>query len=131
MDRDREWQGEDSFLQSATIHFASGDIGRYEGLWNAPGPWSCTVATRQKRLEMRPLERLSVQLAGSRRADPVDPDPVDVDHKPGFYRQAEALLAAMAGKANAMPTLADGLTTMQLIHDIYEVSADPPNATGG
>ena len=43
----------------SVIEFASGDIGIYTSLWNAPGPWSVTISTPTKHLEMRPIEYLS------------------------------------------------------------------------
>lgn len=119
--RERDWLGEDTFLQAASVQFSSGDTGRYECLWNAPGPWSCSVSTAEKRLEMRPLESLAIQMAGSRRLTPVEPDMIDSTYKAGFFRQAEAMIATLGGSRDVMPSLADGLRTMELIHDIYGV----------
>src|SRR5690606_34530808 len=39
--RDREWEGEATFVHGATVYFSSGDIGRYEAVWQGPGPWAC------------------------------------------------------------------------------------------
>ena len=116
---DAPWRGEKTFAHGATIRFASGDIGRYDALWNAPGPWACTIATPAVRFEMRPLEALSSQAAGTRRLEPIAIDPVDQIYKAGFFRQAQEMLKAVRGEPNTMPTLAHGLATMRLIREIY------------
>lgn len=38
------------------LTYDSGDIGIYQAVWNAPGPWAVVVSTQEKRWEMRPLE---------------------------------------------------------------------------
>lgn len=102
------------------FNFSSGDIGLYQAVWNAPGPWAVSVATQAKRWEMRPLEQASVQVYKSRRAEPLDVDPRDTQFKPGLRLQAEETLRALRGEPNRLPTLEDGLATMELVRGIYE-----------
>ena len=121
VERLEDWRGEDSFMQAATVFLSSGDIARYEALWQGPGPWACSISCQEKRLEMRPLEALSVQLAGTRVNQQQTLDPIDVQFKPGFYRQAEDILRALDGEPNSAPTIDDAYATMELIHAIYGV----------
>ncbi|MCW5697413.1 MAG: Gfo/Idh/MocA family oxidoreductase [Bauldia sp.] len=121
VERDGVWRGEETFLLAADVTFESGDRGRYEALWQAPGPWAVSIATREQRLEMRPLESLAIQRAGTRRAEAQALDPIDQTYKAGFYRQAEDMIRAMRGAAHRMPTLDAAMETMRLIHAIYGV----------
>ncbi len=82
----------------AKIAFDSGDVGLYEGIWNGPGPWACTVTTPRRRWEMRPLEKAVFQNAGERKLNPVEPHAWDGAFKPGSRLQAERVVAAVRGK---------------------------------
>jgi predicted dehydrogenase len=79
------------------IRYSSGDSGLYQSVWDGPGPWSVTVTNRQVRLELRPLERLSIQRRGERRLTEIAPDPIDERFKPGLLYQAQQILAALEG----------------------------------
>lgn len=103
----------------ASVEFASGDRGVYEGIWNGPGPWAVTVSHPEVRWEMRPLERAFYQATGSRVLSPVGADPADSLFKPGFRRQAEAAVLAAQGESSAAVTLAESLETMDLIARIF------------
>ncbi len=100
--------------------YSSGDIGLYQAVWNAPGPWAVVVQTQAKRWEMRPLEQASVQLQKSRRAEPLVGDVRDTQFKAGLRLQAEELLCALRGEETRLPTLEEGLRTMELVRMIYE-----------
>jgi hypothetical protein len=104
---------------SGEVVFDSGDVGLYQAVWNRPGPWSVTVSTKTKRLEMRPLEKLTWQPAGSRVAQEVEIDPVDRDFKPGLFRMAEAAVAAVCGLPNELPTIECSLRSMDLVASLY------------
>ncbi|MBX3575940.1 MAG: Gfo/Idh/MocA family oxidoreductase [Rhizobiaceae bacterium] len=117
--RDGEWQGADTFMQAASIRFSSGDTARYEAVWQGPGPWGCSINTKEVRLELRPLERLTVQRVGERTVTAVDIDPIDTDFKAGFHRQAKAVLDAVRGEPSDLPDVEEALRTMQLVHSIY------------
>lgn len=119
VDRVIPWVPADPRFVLTKIVFTSGDIGIYEAVWNAPGPWAVTVTTRAKRWEMRPLEQASIQLYKSRRLEPMDLDARDAEFKPGLRLQAEDTLRAFRGEPNSLPTLEDGLATMELVGMIY------------
>jgi predicted dehydrogenase len=102
------------------IHFESGDIGFYEGIWDGPGPWAVTVSTASRRWEMRPLETASFQNRGERVLRPVDVHPWDQEFKAGFRRQAAlAVNAALGAECAGLATIADALETTRLIARIF------------
>ncbi len=104
----------------AKVAFESGDVGLYEALWHAPGPWACAVTTSRRRWELRPLESAAFQNAGERALNPLEPDPCDSDYKPGFRVQAERVVSAWRGEDSAAPTIADALRTTELVARIYQ-----------
>jgi len=103
----------------AQLQFSSGDCGLYQAVWNAPGPWSVAVSTSPLRLELRPIEQLSLQRAGSRQAEIQPADPLDQQFKPGLLRQAQAAIQAALGEATTLPSLAEANRSMALVASIY------------
>lgn len=101
------------------IEFSSGDVGLYEGVWNGPGPWAISVVTPQERLEMRPLEQMSVQLRGERKVTALEISADDSAFKPGLRHQAIQAVAAVRGEANDLPTLDDSWKSMHLVARIF------------
>jgi len=115
------WNASEPGFVAAEVHFDSGDLGLYQAVWNAPGPWAVSVTTRTKRWEMRPLEQASFQLYGQRKLEPVEMGAWDVEFKPGLRRQAElGVAAAMGLPAAGIPTLHDALGSMHLTQSIYD-----------
>lgn len=113
------WNSRKPGIVIAHIEFSSGDMGLYEGIWNGPGPWAVTVNTPQERLEMRPLEQVSVQIKGERKLVSLQVDPVDMEFKPGLRKQALAAVAAVRGEATELPTLEDSFQSMLLVAKIF------------
>jgi predicted dehydrogenase len=114
------WQPEHPGVVLARIAFASGDSGLYEGIWNGPGPWACSVTTARRRWEMRPLEAAQYQNAGERTLNPVSPHAWDGDFKPGFRLQAQRVAGAVRGRGgNGAVRLDDAMRTMRLIGAIF------------
>lgn len=113
------WDPRQSRYVAAKIDFDSGDIGLYEAVWDAPGPWAVTVTTPEKRWEMRPIEKAVYQLAGTRALVPAEDDPWDTQFKPGLRRQAELVVQAAFGVETELPTLEDALRSMRLTQSIY------------
>jgi len=103
----------------ASLEFDSGDTAVYECIWKGPGPWAVMVTTADKRWEMRPLENLSYQSAGSRTLVPLTIDPIDTRFKAGFRLQAKHAVAATLGQHSCSVTLDDAVETMELVSDIY------------
>ncbi len=97
------WKGQtQSSVLSAMISFDTGDYAIYTCRWNMPGPWSCAISTPELRLEMKPLEQITVQCRGSRKQVVVPVDEVDQNFKPGFYIQALEMIDFV--QYNKMPT---------------------------
>lgn len=113
------WRPEAPGLVLTRVDFASGDIGLYQALWHAPGPWACTVVTPRRRWEMRPLEKAVFQNGGERALNPVDVAAEDAEFKPGFRRQAQGVVAAARGLAHEVADLDEATRTMRLIAALY------------
>jgi predicted dehydrogenase len=113
------WDPQKPEFVMSKISYDSGDIGIYEAVWNAPGPWSVVITTQEKRWEMRPLEQAFVQNYGSRKQEPVSISEWDTKFKPGLRVQAEEAIKAVSGKLHNLPTLDDALESMKLVKTIY------------
>lgn len=113
------WNPETPGMVLAKIVFSSGDIGLYEGVWNGPGPWAVSVVTPQERLEMRPLEQVTVQLRGERKLTSLEIDPDDSAFKPGLRYQAIQAVAAVRGETHQLSTLEDSWQSMTLVARIF------------
>ncbi len=103
----------------AKLSYSSGDVGLYQATWNAPGPWSLSVNTTNFRAEMRPIEQLSIQHAGSRTSELQPTDPIDLQYKPGLFRQAQEAVKAVLGKPHTLPTIVEANRSMTLVSSIY------------
>lgn len=106
-------------IVAAKLEFESGDTGLYEAIWSGPGPWAVAVTTSERRWEMRPLESLAYQDAGSRQLVAVPADEADQRFKPGLRVQAQEAVAAALGRPHRLPTFADALASMELVGKIY------------
>jgi len=113
------WNPDNPSFVMAKIIFDSGDIGIYEAIWNAPGPWSVSINAGNTRWEMRPLEQASVQLYGSRSLVNTDISDKDINFKPGLYVQAEEAIKAARGLSHSLPSLNEAMESMKLISEIY------------
>ena len=115
------WRGGETVIMMAYVEFTSGDTALYEGVWQGPGPWACSVSTVGKRWTMQPLEQAAYQNAGERARHSVEVAEEDRKCKPGLLLQARAAVAKVRGASSSIPTLGDSLGTMRLIHHIFGV----------
>lgn len=113
------WRGLSTELVLGELAFDSGDIGLYQAVWNRPGPWSVAVSTRDRRLEMRPVEKVTEQVAGSRVSRELELDQADSECKPGLIRMAEAAVAAVRGENHCLPSIEASLRSMELVAALY------------
>ncbi len=113
------WNQDSPGFVVSTIHFSSGDVGVYQAVWDGPGPWSVSVTNSGVRVEMRPLEFLSVQCRGERKSLPISPDEIDSQFKPGLHYQAEQLIDALDGKQTDLASLEESVRSMRLCAAIY------------
>jgi predicted dehydrogenase len=113
------WNPREPGLVLAKVNFTSGDIGLYEGIWNGPGPWIVSINTAAQRIEMRPLEQVSVQLRGTRAVTQLEIDTDDKTFKAGLRYQARQALAAARGEQARLATIDDSWHSMKLVADIF------------
>jgi len=113
------WQPNEPCFVLAKLTYSSGDIGMYEAVWEGPGPWAVTVTTHSRRWELRPLEQAVFQDYKSRQMESISVHPWDTQFKPGLRRQAEEAIRALEGGAHQLPTLEEGLQTMNIAARIY------------
>lgn len=65
----------------------------YHANWNAPGSWKLELLTKKNRYIFRPFEQLHTQKIGTVSIDKVIlDDHLDIEYKPGLYRQLEQFL---------------------------------------
>lgn len=113
------WDSSSPRFIMSKISYDSGDIGIYEAVWNAPGPWSVVITTQERRWEIRPMEQVFIQHYGSRNQEPMTLHEWDTKFKPGLRLQAEEAVKAVLGKPHNLPTLEDALESMKLVKEIY------------
>lgn len=115
-----KWDENQPFAVMAKLTFDSGDIGLYQALWNAPGPWGVTISTFDKRFELRPLEVSRFQKKGERTSTEYEVQEWDNKFKPGLRKQAGLLVEALLNDSNPkLSTLEDAYKSMSLINRIY------------
>ena len=108
-----------SYFISSIIEFESGDLGIYNGIWDAPGPWHVTITTAGTRYEFRPLENLSIQTFPSRELQIIPKSVEDTLFKPGLAVQSEQAILMLRGLPHSLPSLAESIKTMTIIEGIY------------
>lgn len=94
------WQGGAMRWHPAAARFCGsgltdqGVFFSYHADWEAPSRWGLDVFTSKRRYTFRPLEDLQVTQIGSTKAEqmPLSKN-LDLEFKPGLYRQTEAFLA--------------------------------------
>lgn len=85
--------------------------------WVGPGRWGVEVVTAERRLILRPLERLSLQTHSGFDEVEVDLDlELDQRFKPGLYRQVDAFLSGNG--ATSLLTLDDHAARWQALEAI-------------
>jgi predicted dehydrogenase len=95
----RSWSSGALIGHSTSSRFAgagtldSGALFSYISDWEAPGRWGIEIMTVNHRLILRPMEKLHMMRHGSFDVEEVNiDDSLDVDFKPGFFRQMESFL---------------------------------------
>lgn len=87
-----DWYSNASSFSGAGLT-VSGVPFAYHADWESAGRWSVEILTRKRKLILCPLEELKVQQRGSLAVESMEIDnTLDVDYKPGLYRQTSAFL---------------------------------------
>ena len=73
----------------ASMKFESGALGTYTSHWYSPGGWSATLYGEGVTVKFKPLEK-GIWIDSDLKEQPIVPEDIDVEFKPGFYRQMEA-----------------------------------------
>lgn len=77
----------------------SGALFSYHANWESPGRWGLEIMTKNNRLILRPLEKLSVQKIGSVQIEEIEiDDKLDQNYKPGVYLQTKTFLEDESSK---------------------------------
>jgi predicted dehydrogenase len=108
-----------SKIISSVIKFDSGDLGVYNGIWNAPGPWQANVTTAKSRYELRPLEEIAIQEFPSRTSKLFEKSEIDKMYKPGLFEQSNQTILMLKNENHTLPSLLETIKTMSLIERIY------------
>lgn len=65
----------------------------YHANWISPGRWGVEIMTKNHKLFLRPLEKLQIQNLGTFEVKDVElDDKLDLDFKPGIYREVKSFL---------------------------------------
>jgi len=96
----QSWTSGELVGHSASSRFAgagkldSGALFSYVSDWAAPGRWGVEIMTVNHRLILRPMEKLHLMRHHSFEVQKVEiDDSLDIDFKPGFFRQMETFLS--------------------------------------
>lgn len=88
----------------------------YHANWLSAGRWGIEVMTPKNKLIFRPLEKLQIQRYGNMNIEDVPLDnQLDIDFKPGIYRQVDAFLNS-PGKLLTIKEHVKNLKTFSKIH---------------
>ena len=88
-----DWHSRASKYAGAGIT-EDGALFSYQANWDAPGRWAVEVLTKDHRLYFKPMEELKIQKKGAVEVVDVEIDNhLDLDFKPGLYKQVEAFLS--------------------------------------
>jgi predicted dehydrogenase len=104
---------------AAIIDFESGAMGEYVSHWLSPGGWRVVLFGHGVTVEFKPLE--TGRWTDSHfQVHEIEVDPMDIQFKPGFYRQVAAFADLVRGAAPRWPlvNLEGAYLTMHLAERI-------------
>lgn len=108
------------FVISAVLKSSGGDVGLYTSLWNLAGTWSVACHSSQYVWEMRPLEMLSRTERLTRKVENFAGEEREKSGKPGLWQFLEDLNSVSNESQSRLVTLAEGLDSVRLVHQIYK-----------
>lgn len=103
------------FTGSGTLE--NGGLFSYHANWKSAGRWAVEIMTRKHKLIFKPLEKLQVQEIGSFAVEDYSiDDKVDLDFKPGIYKELEAFF----GNKKELCTIEEQVTNLKYYKKILE-----------
>lgn len=111
--------GSEKKIHLAHLFFSSGDIGSYTALWNLPGPWSVSISTAEKFIEMKPLESITVKCM-ERFYSEYESVREHRELKAGLQDQSRDFCLAIAGNQHCLVDIDEYMKTHNLIASIYK-----------
>lgn len=91
----------------------------YQADWEAPGRWGVELLTRRNRYLLRPMEALQAIPLGSVEPQPIDlDDALDLQFKPGLFRQCEAFLSTHPAQKGELCSLEEQLDAFPIYYRI-------------
>ena len=103
----------------STIHYQNGDIVEFKSFWNKPAPWKIDISLNEKFLQLKPIETLSIIDPKKKIKKMVERDKIDINFKPGFYRQCIDFKREIQNKKNNLVNINQYLTSVKLIKKIF------------
>ncbi len=104
---------------STVLYFDSGDIVKYNSIWNRPAPWTVQVSTKKYFIELKPIEEISFLTNESRKWNTLKKSILDKKYKPGIYLLLQEVLNLKKGKKTNLQNLKYSNKLMKLIRKIY------------
>ena len=91
----------------------------YQADWEAPGRWGVELLTRHNRYLLRPMEALQAIPLGSVEPQTIDlDDDLDLQFKPGLFRQCGAFLNTDPGQTRQLCSLQEQLDAFPIYYRI-------------
>ena len=104
----------------ASIEFESGALGTYNAFWWSPGGWSVTLFGNGITVQFKPLEE-GIWIDNQFKETAIMPDSIDIDFKPGFYKQMETFVSMIKNdNKEQIINLKESIKTMELARQLSE-----------
>ena len=109
----------DQFISS--VKFKSGALGTYTSHWYSPSGWSVKLYGEGISVKYGPLEK-GVWTNSDFIVSEIDPESVDINYKPGFYKQLRSFIMLIKSKKLDWPgqDLAGAYQTMSIAQKMIE-----------
>ena len=101
------------------IYFENGDIVEFKSFWNKPAPWKINISTNNKFIQLKPIEMLLVDDLNKKNSIKFKKDNLDINFKPGFYRQCVDFKKEMQNKKNNLVGIDQYLNSVKLTKKIF------------
>ena len=112
--------GSNSFVRMANLRFDSNDVVHYKAYWNTPAKWEVDVTCNQFLLQLKPIENFRSLGLDEREFREYEVHSNDSKAKPGLIEMLGALENQILYGKSDLTSMAEAVTSMQLIAKIYE-----------